>query len=472
MSSCRSARSLASLLIALLLAFTIPAGALRAQMNNSWQLQQQRQQEMQRQQQMQQEQLRRQQQEQLRQQQRQQLQAQQRQQMQAQQRQQMQAQQRQAMQQQQQQALQKQQRDKLQKQQLDQAKTAQQGGKPPPQGTPAYIANKPTGPMVFSNGVARLTRPLTPAEISRGFTGKVTPNGRALIKFQGRIFAVPASRVSGLTAKLAAQQRQPSWTAQQQGSVNEKVKKLAASTYRRTEATRYTSDGSIAKEQTRIAEATAAAGNGGVNDGNGGDGTNRPPAGDGRGPCDPRKSLTCNFNTQATTSGPVQVVKSPAVQARIDAARTATLQNQKSEVVGAGGAGPGNSAIGPGDDGKKRLKDEFNETANVGPLASTENLMKAALIPDKGGLTVAGRALQKHGNRAGSAFISAKGTAESINQQAEKVVQEILNNPGRIMVTRNHARFGLVTEIRVSDGRGLRFDAKSGRFIGFLEPGE
>ncbi len=230
MSSSRPAGLLASLLIAILLAFTIPAGALRAQMNNSWQIQQQRQHEMLRQQQMQQEQMRRQQQEQLRQQQRQQLQAQQRQQMQAQQRQQMQAQQRQTMQQQQQQVLQQQQRNRLQKQQIEQAKSAQQVGKPPPTGTPAHIANKPTGPMVFSNGVARLTRPLTPAEISRGFTGKVTPNGRALIKFQGRIFAVPASRVSGLTAKLAAQQRQTRWTAQQRGSVNEKVKALAAAT--------------------------------------------------------------------------------------------------------------------------------------------------------------------------------------------------------------------------------------------------
>lgn len=298
MSSSRPAGLLASLLIAILLAFTIPAGALRAQMNNSWQIQQQRQHEMLRQQQMQQEQMRRQQQEQLRQQQRQQLQAQQRQQMQAQQRQQMQAQQRQTMQQQQQQVLQQQQRNRLQKQQIEQAKSAQQVGKPPPTGTPAHIANKPTGPMVFSNGVARLTRPLTPAEISRGFTGKVTPNGRALIKFQGRIFAVPASRVSGLTAKLAAQQRQTRWTAQQRGSVNEKVKALAAATTAPPPP--------IPKSVLNDRPSSGGGGNAG-------------------GPCDPKKSLTCNFNTQATKPGPVQVVKSPTVQASIDAAQAAIL---------------------------------------------------------------------------------------------------------------------------------------------------
>lgn len=336
MSSSRLTGLLASLLLAILLAFTIPGGALRAQMNNSWQIQQQRQQEMLRQQQMQQEQMRRQQQEQLRQQQRQQLQAQQRQQMQAQQRHQMQAQQRQAMQQQQQQALQQQQRNKLQKQQIDQAKNAQQVGKPPPTGTPAHIANKPTGPMVFSNGVARLTRPLTPAEISRGFTGKVTPNGRALIKFQGRIFAVPASRVSGLTAKLAAQQRQAPWTAQQRASANEKVKNLSASTYRRTEFTRANADGSIAKEQTRIEKATRSA-------------------------------------------------TSPQVQARIDAGRAAMLQNQNAKGAGAGGAGSGNSASGGGDGGKRGIKDQFDKaaTSQYKPLGrgSTANQIEGTTLP-------------------------------------------------------------------------------------------
>lgn len=338
MSSSRPTGSLASLLIAILLAFTIPAGALRAQMNNNWQIQQQRQQEMLRQQQMQQEQMRRQQQEQLRQQQRQQLQAQQRQQMQAQQRQQMQAQQRQAMQQQQQQALQQQQRNKLQKQQIDQAKNAQQVGKPPPTGTPAHIANKPTGPMVFSNGVARLTRPLTPAEISRGFTGKVTPNGRALIKFQGRIFAVPASRVSGLTAKPAAQQRQARWTAQQQGSINEKVKRLTAAT---------TTPPPPPPPKSELNDRRPGGG-----------------GGDAGGPCDPGKSLTCNLNTQATKPGPAQVVKSPAIQARIDAARAAMLQNQNAKVAESRGTGDGG------------ISDKFNAKSIAPKIAAGHGFQK------------------------------------------------------------------------------------------------
>jgi hypothetical protein len=87
---------------------------------------------------------------------------------------------------------------------------------------------KPTG-VVVSGGLAKMARPLTPAEIQRGFTGRVTADGRALIKYQGRIFAVPASRVSGLSARLAKQQSKhgaTKWTAQQKAVVGEKVAAL------------------------------------------------------------------------------------------------------------------------------------------------------------------------------------------------------------------------------------------------------
>jgi hypothetical protein len=58
--------------------------------------------------------------------------------------------------------------------------------------------------FVSSKGMATLTRPLTPGEIKKGFTGKLTSDGRALVRFQGRVFAVPASGVSGLVKAPAA----------------------------------------------------------------------------------------------------------------------------------------------------------------------------------------------------------------------------------------------------------------------------
>ncbi len=195
-----------------LVCMTLPAATALAQSNNNWQQQQwQRQQDQQRQQQQAQ--------------QRQQMQDQQRQQMQTQQRQQMQEQMRQQQQQQVRQRLQEQQRQQMQTQQR-QATQAQQQSK---LGTLQPGTNKPTG-MVVSGGVAKMNRPLTAGEIQRGFTGRVTTDGKALIKFQNRIFTVPASRVSGLSARLATQQNQRAtrWNAQQQTAVSQRVAALAS----------------------------------------------------------------------------------------------------------------------------------------------------------------------------------------------------------------------------------------------------
>jgi hypothetical protein len=96
-------------------------------------------------------------------------------------------------------------------------------------------------------------------------------------------------------------------------------------------------------------------------------------------------------------------------------------------------------------------------------------LSSAAAVPDRGGLTKAGRALQKHGSRPGSAFPSARGNPVEINRAAQKVVDEIVHSPGAKRISRFRHRYGRVVEIRAPDGRGVRYDAK-GNFIGFLEP--
>jgi RHS repeat-associated protein len=95
--------------------------------------------------------------------------------------------------------------------------------------------------------------------------------------------------------------------------------------------------------------------------------------------------------------------------------------------------------------------------------------LSAAAASSRNGLSAAGRALQKHGARPGSAFPAARGNAGSISQQGQNVVDDILTTPGSTITTRHHGRFGQVTEVRAPDGRGLRY-GPDGKFIGFLEP--
>lgn len=100
---------------------------------------------------------------------------------------------------------------------------------------------------------------------------------------------------------------------------------------------------------------------------------------------------------------------------------------------------------------------------------STDKLLESAISHDRGGLTKAGRALQKHGNRFASYFLKTKGNPSNINRQAYDIVYNIINNPDRGVMRRYHPRFGDIVEIRSPDGHGIRYDA-SGNFIGFLEP--
>lgn len=83
-----------------------------------------------------------------------------------------------------------------------------------------------------------------------------------------------------------------------------------------------------------------------------------------------------------------------------------------------------------------------------------------------GNFTVAGRALQKHGSRDGSAYPSAKGTPAQINEQGQKILDGIINAPNASVKEGN--RFGGF-DVIVPDGRGARFDPQ-GNFRGFLEP--
>lgn len=233
-------------------------------------------------------------------------------------------------------------------------------------------------------------------EMKRGFTGKVTADGRALVKFQNRIFAVPAARLritprdtSTSPAALAT-----SWSPQKQSAIDADIRKLAAGAS--------PSPGTAAKGE------------------------------------------------------PVKVASVPT-SSRIDAARAAR----------SGGRGGGGG--GGGDEEPPANKAQEGSVAAKGGARSVDELSQAAAAADRGGLTAAGRAIQKHGGREGSAFPAAKGNPLSVNQQGQHVVDDILTSPGNTTVTRNHARFGQVTEVRAPDGRGVRYGA-DGKLIGFLEP--
>jgi RHS repeat-associated protein len=90
-------------------------------------------------------------------------------------------------------------------------------------------------------------------------------------------------------------------------------------------------------------------------------------------------------------------------------------------------------------------------------VANVFALLKAGNAMDRGGFTAVGRALQKHGSRAGSKFPKATGTASAINAQGETVLRGILTNPNTTVVSRHHARFGNVIEYKLPGGQGARF---------------
>jgi len=106
---------------------------------------------------------------------------------------------------------------------------------------------------------------------------------------------------------------------------------------------------------------------------------------------------------------------------------------------------------------------------------SVDDLSKAGRVLDpadkSGQFTKAGRSLTKHqaGARAGSTkFPKAKGSPATINQQAQGVLDDILNNPGTKFNQGHRPRFGDTIEAIAPDGRGVVFDAK-GNFLFFGE---
>jgi WXG100 family type VII secretion target len=113
-----------------------------------------------------------------------------------------------------------------------------------------------------------------------------------------------------------------------------------------------------------------------------------------------------------------------------------------------------------------------SSTVQRAVLPRVDELAAAAdqIDPAGGGeLTYAGRALAKHGGRPGSTFPQTRGGPGRLNADGQRIVEEILHDPGATVTTGFQPRYGHYMDIRSSRGLGIRFTT-SGRFVGFLEP--
>ena len=107
------------------------------------------------------------------------------------------------------------------------------------------------------------------------------------------------------------------------------------------------------------------------------------------------------------------------------------------------------------------------------PYSAQELSDAAARIVTGGGLSAAGRSLQKHSNRAqGSYFQKPAGTLnpENYNLVAQEYVDDLLTDPASIWTIRSTRAYNEVVEVSGSHGQSLFFRSSDGSFIGFSEP--
>lgn len=123
--------------------------------------------------------------------------------------------------------------------------------------------------------------------------------------------------------------------------------------------------------------------------------------------------------------------------------------------------------------------DAAGDAALMGPLAiplgvknaargvgNIDDLVRSANRPvNDTGLSAAARKLASHAQRKGGTFEKPTGSVSQQNAQAEKVLREILNNPGSERTALSRGGF----EVRMPNGQGVRYEA-DGSFSGFLDP--
>ena len=104
--------------------------------------------------------------------------------------------------------------------------------------------------------------------------------------------------------------------------------------------------------------------------------------------------------------------------------------------------------------------------------ASIGEMSHAGTFHDRGGLTKAGRALQKHSERINPTFQKPTGNVHEINAQGQRVLDEILNHPNKeIYFSKLRTQNNLpVIDVFIPEGNGARFTRDGKRMIGFLDP--
>jgi hypothetical protein len=102
--------------------------------------------------------------------------------------------------------------------------------------------------------------------------------------------------------------------------------------------------------------------------------------------------------------------------------------------------------------------------------ASIGEMSHAGTFHDRGGLSKAGRALDKHGRRIDTVFPKATGNIHEKNMQGQRVLDEILDHPQKRVVIEYKARFGEVIDVWHPSGHGARFTKDGKEFITLLEP--
>jgi RHS repeat-associated protein len=95
-----------------------------------------------------------------------------------------------------------------------------------------------------------------------------------------------------------------------------------------------------------------------------------------------------------------------------------------------------------------------------------QKFSKAGEVLDRNGLTKAGRALQKHGDRSGSVFPKSTGNPSSRSSQGQDILNDILKSNNK---STSNNRFGGKDIFDQNTGRGARYNG-NGEFMGFLEP--
>ena len=105
--------------------------------------------------------------------------------------------------------------------------------------------------------------------------------------------------------------------------------------------------------------------------------------------------------------------------------------------------------------------------------ASIGEMSHAGTFHDRGGLTKAGRALDKHGRRVDTVFPEAMGNIHEKNMQGQKMLDEILNHPNKEIYFPDYLteRYGFeVLDIFIPGKHGARFSRSGEKMVGFLEP--